>query len=45
LTISAIGMQEGLIWNELIDIAALDKGDFKGQSPTQKIGHRAQSSV
>ena len=37
LTISAIGMQEGLIWNELIDIAALDKGDFKGQSPTQKI--------
>ena len=37
LSISAIGMQEGLIWNELIDIAALDKGDFKGQSPTQKI--------
>ena len=37
LTIAAIGMQEGLIWNELIDIAALDKGDFKGQSPTQKI--------
>ena len=37
LSISAIGMQEGLIWNELIDLAALDKGDFKGQSPTQKI--------
>jgi hypothetical protein len=37
LSIAAIGMQEGLIWNELIDIAALDKGDFKGQSPTQKI--------
>ena len=37
LSISAIGMQEGLIWNELIYIAALDKGDFKGQSPTQKI--------
>jgi hypothetical protein len=37
LSISAIGMQEGLIWNELIDIAALDKGDFKGQSPTEKI--------
>jgi hypothetical protein len=37
LSISAIGMQEGLIWNELIDIAALDKGDFKGQSPTGKI--------
>ena len=37
LTIPAIGMQEGLIWNELIDIAALDKGDFKGQSPSGKI--------
>ena len=37
LSISAIGMQEGLIWNELIDIAALDKGDFKGQSASEKI--------
>jgi hypothetical protein len=37
LSIATIGMQEGLIWNELIDIAALDKGDFKGQSATQKI--------
>jgi hypothetical protein len=37
LNIVAIGMQEGLIWNELIDIAALDKGDFKGQSATEKI--------
>jgi hypothetical protein len=37
LDIAAIGMQEGLIWNELIDLAALDKGDFKGQSPTGKI--------
>jgi hypothetical protein len=37
LSITAIGMQEGLIWNELIDIAALDKSDFKGQSATQKI--------
>ncbi|OHC91217.1 MAG: hypothetical protein A3J99_01050, partial [Sideroxydans sp. RIFOXYD2_FULL_59_7] len=27
LSIAAIGMQEGLIWNELIDIAALDKSD------------------
>ncbi len=36
-TFSAIGMQEGLIWNELIDLAALEKGDFKGQSPTGKI--------
>lgn len=37
LNISAISMQEGLIWNELIDLAALDKGDFKGQSATGKI--------
>ncbi|MDP1635990.1 MAG: hypothetical protein Q8L69_15085 [Gallionellaceae bacterium] len=37
LSISAIGMQESLIWNELIDIAALDKGDFKGQSASEKI--------
>ena len=37
LIIAAIGMQEGLIWNELIDIAALDKSDFKGQSATKKI--------
>jgi hypothetical protein len=37
LSIAAIGMQEGLIWNELIDIAALDKGDFKGQTATEKI--------
>ena len=36
-SIPVIGMQEGLIWNELIDLAALDKGDFKGQSATQKI--------
>jgi hypothetical protein len=34
---SAISLQEGLIWNELIDLAALDKGDFKGQSATGKI--------
>lgn len=37
LSIAAIGMQEGLIWNELIDIAALDKSDFKGQSALEKI--------
>ncbi|MBI5890944.1 MAG: hypothetical protein HZB47_09730 [Nitrosomonadales bacterium] len=37
LAVSAIGMQEGLIWNELIDLAALDKSDFKGQSATEKI--------
>ncbi|MBU0690162.1 MAG: hypothetical protein KJ850_04325 [Gammaproteobacteria bacterium] len=37
LSIATISMQEGLIWNELIDIAALEKGDFKGQTPTAKI--------
>jgi hypothetical protein len=37
LSIAAIGMQEGLIWNELIDLAALDKSDFKGQSASEKI--------
>lgn len=37
LNIIAISMQEGLIWNELIDLVALEKSDFKGQSPTGKI--------
>lgn len=37
LIISAIGMQEGLIWNELIDTPSLDKGDFKEQSASEKI--------
>ena len=37
VSVAAISLQEGLIWNELVDIAALDKGDFKGQSPTGKI--------
>ncbi|MBI3480523.1 MAG: hypothetical protein HY016_09250 [Nitrosomonadales bacterium] len=37
LSIATISMQEGLIWNELIDLAALDKGDFKGQSASEKI--------
>ncbi len=37
VNIACISMQEGLIWNELIDIAALEKSDFKGKSPTGKI--------
>ena len=37
VSIAAISLQEGMIWNELIDLAALEKGDFKGQSPTGKI--------
>ena len=37
LSIATISMQEGLIWNELLDMATLEKGDFKGQSPVGKI--------
>lgn len=37
VSIAAISLQEGLIWNELVDLAALEKGDFKGKSPTGKI--------
>lgn len=27
----------GMVWNELLDEAALDKGDFKGQKPEEKV--------
>lgn len=37
VSIAAISLQEGMIWNELIDLAALEKGDFKGKSATGKI--------
>jgi hypothetical protein len=36
-SIAAIPLQEGVIWNELMDLAALEKGDFKGQSALQKV--------
>ncbi len=36
-TVVFISLTEGLCWNELIDLAALEKGDFKGQGPTDKI--------
>lgn len=36
-TVAAISLQEGLVWNELVDLAALEKSDFKGKSPTGKI--------
>lgn len=32
-----IPLTEGLCWNELIDLAALEKGDFKGQGAADKI--------
>lgn len=41
--IKAIAMQEGLLWNELLDMASLEKGDFKGQSPVEKIATVAKA--
>lgn len=32
-----IPLVQGMVWNELIDIAALEKGDFKGQSAADKV--------
>ena len=42
LSIAAIGLQEGLAWNELAELAGLEKGDFKGQSPLEKVVTLAQ---
>lgn len=36
-TVVFIPLVEGLCWNELIDLAALEKGDFKGQSSADKV--------
>lgn len=32
-----IPLVQGMAWNELIDLAALDKGDFKGQGAAEKV--------
>ena len=32
-----IPMVQGMVWNELLDIVALEKGDFKGQSAADKV--------
>lgn len=32
-----IPLVEGMIWNELIDLVGLEKGDFKGQSAADKV--------
>ena len=32
-----IPMVQGMVWNELCDIVALDKGDFKGMSAADKV--------
>lgn len=36
-TVAFIPLTEGLCWNELIDLAALEKGDFKGQGAADKV--------
>ncbi len=32
-----IPMTDGMVWNELVDELALEKGDFKGQSAADKV--------
>jgi hypothetical protein len=32
-----IPLIDGLVWNELLDVAALEKGDLKGQSSGEKV--------
>lgn len=32
-----IPLVQGMVWNELMDIVALEKGDFKGQSAADKV--------
>ncbi len=32
-----IPLVQGMVWNELIDIVALEKGDFKGQGAADKV--------
>jgi hypothetical protein len=32
-----IPLPDGMAWNELIDLVALEKGDFKGQSAADKV--------
>lgn len=32
-----IPMVQGMVWNELVDLVALEKGDFKGQSAADKV--------
>ncbi|KAB2921622.1 MAG: hypothetical protein F9K30_14045 [Dechloromonas sp.] len=32
-----IPLVQGMTWNELGDLAALEKGDFKGQGPAEKV--------
>lgn len=36
-TVAFVSCVEGLAWNELIDLVALEKSDFKGQSSADKV--------
>lgn len=36
-TVVFISLVQGMIWNELLDLALLDKDDFKGQSAADKV--------
>lgn len=35
--VAFIPMVQGMVWNELIDLVALEKSDFKGQSGADKV--------
>ena len=36
-TVAFIPLVQGMVWNELADLVALDKGDFKGLSAADKV--------
>jgi hypothetical protein len=36
-TVAFIVLVQGMVWNELADLVALDKGDFKGLSAADKV--------
>lgn len=36
-TSTLVPLQDGMVWNELIDELKLEKGDFKGQSAADKV--------
>jgi len=36
-TIEFVPLVQGMVWTELVEAVALEKGDFKGQSPADKV--------
>ncbi|MDY0011521.1 MAG: hypothetical protein RBS40_01355 [Rhodocyclaceae bacterium] len=38
-----IPLLDGMVWNELLDLAALEKGDLKGQSSGEKVATVAKA--